>query len=93
MSEKNANDGDSFQKAVNVVGQILDNELESNHINTLLSHYQNLCQNKGQVVWPEKDDVTSEDVKDAMEFLNNNGYDSLCNHIKSYQGLYIPSPE
>lgn len=93
MSELTSETDDSFQKAVNVVGQILDNELETNRINKMMSHYQKLCENRGQVVWPKEDDVTEKEVDDALKFLKDNEYTTLYNEVKSYQGLYIPNPE
>lgn len=90
MSELKTETKDSFQTAVNVVGQILNNELEANRISTLMSYYQELCETNGHVVWPEQNEVTSGDVEEAIDYLDNNNYDDLCSYIKSYQGLYIP---
>lgn len=90
MSDPKETSNDSFQEAVNVLGQIMDQELETEHIQTLMTHYKELCESRGEVVWPEDTDVTEEEVETAIQFLEENQYDSLKRTIQSYQGLYIP---
>lgn len=79
-----------FQRLVDTLWYIAEQESDGDHIQGTVTSLADLYKWYGEVLRPEDRELTPEDTRVSMELAEEYDYDRVVDTLRAYEGYWIP---